>query len=155
MRICNTINSNQQKYCLSQSKYFNSIEELVQNYQHYSLRENFERLKENTMLEWPYRQIIAVVLEDFEPHDRSQLRLRVGDQIIVIGKEGYREGWWKAKSKNGVSQQFEMFLLYISLFGIFAYLSFENLELEKFYVLICLDWLLSKALCPRRTRNST
>lgn len=104
MRICNTLNSNEQKYCLSQSKYFNSIEELVQNYQHYSLRENFERLKENTMLEWPYRQLLAVVLEDFEPQDRSQLRLRAGDQIVIIGKEGYREGWWRAKSRNGVSQ---------------------------------------------------
>lgn len=103
MRICNTMNSNEQKYCLSQSKYFNTIEELVQNYQQYSLRENFERLKENTMLEWPYRQLIALVLEDFEPQDRSQLRLRAGDQIIIIGKEGYRDGWWKAKSKHGVS----------------------------------------------------
>lgn len=103
MRICNTMNSNEQKYCLSQSKYFNSIEELVQNYQQYSLKENFERLKENTMLEWPYRQVIALVLEDFEPHDRLQLRLRAGDQIVIIGKEGYREGWWKAKTKHGVS----------------------------------------------------
>lgn len=54
------------------------------------------------MLEWPYRQLVALVLEDFEPQDRLHLRLRVGDQIVIIGKEGYREGWWRAKSKNGV-----------------------------------------------------
>lgn len=60
------------------------------------------------MLEWPYRQLTAVVVEDFEPQDRSQLRLKMGEQIVIIGKEGYREGWWKAKSKNGVSFFFQI-----------------------------------------------
>lgn len=64
------------------------------------------RLEENTKLEWPYRQLIAIVLKDFEPQDRSHLRLKEGDQIIIIDKEGYRDGWWKAKSKNRVSNYF-------------------------------------------------
>lgn len=40
-------NSDSVKYYLSPSKYFNSIEELIINYQHYSLRENFERYLNN------------------------------------------------------------------------------------------------------------
>lgn len=60
-------------------------------------------MEENTKLKWPYKQLLAIVLEDYEPQDRSQLKLKEGERIVIIDKEGYREGWWKAKSKNGVS----------------------------------------------------
>lgn len=45
MKICckHEIPGDAKKYYLSQSKFFNSIEELVLNYQNYSLKENFER----------------------------------------------------------------------------------------------------------------
>lgn len=104
MKICNNNSGNKQKYYLSLSKYFNSIEELIQNYQQYSLKENFERLEENTKLEWPYKQLVATVIEDFEPQDGQHLGVREGDSIIIIGKEGYRDGWYRARSRRGVSK---------------------------------------------------
>lgn len=42
-------------------------------------------------------------MEDYDPQERVQVRIREGDKVVIIGKEGYREGWWKIKSKNGVS----------------------------------------------------
>ncbi|XP_044262006.1 protein vav isoform X2 [Tribolium madens] len=97
MKICNT-GEHEGKYYLSLSKFFNNIEELVLNYQTNSLRENFERLEENTKLLWPYRQLLATVIRNFEPTDICQLQLREGQIIYVIGKEGYREGWWKGRN---------------------------------------------------------
>lgn len=93
----------EEKYYLSYSKYFNSIEELVENYQKNSLRENFERLEDHTKLEWPYKQLRTIALRDFEPQDSKHLRLKENCEVIVIGKEGYRDGWWKGKCEYGVS----------------------------------------------------
>ncbi|RZC32347.1 SH2, SH3 1, C1 1 and/or PH domain containing protein, partial [Asbolus verrucosus] len=97
MKICNT-DEQERKYYLSLSKFFSNIEELVLNYQVNSLKENFERLEENTKLLWPYRQLQAVALRNFEATDSCQLSLREGQIIYVIGKEGYGEGWWKGRN---------------------------------------------------------
>lgn len=43
MKICCQTQKTQHKYYLSINKYFSSIEELVQNYENNSLKENFER----------------------------------------------------------------------------------------------------------------
>lgn len=83
------------------------------------------------MLEWPYRQLIALVLEDFEPHDRAQLRLRAGEQIIIIGKEGYRDGWWKAKSKHGVSCVVKVVCCFSKAQCGFRLVIFRNIASEK------------------------
>lgn len=90
--------SQEKKYYFSESKFFNNIEELVLNYQTNSLQENFENLEGNAKLLLPYRQIQAVAVRDLEPTDEYQLRLEVGWQVIIIGREGYREGWWKGRN---------------------------------------------------------
>ncbi|KAJ8931541.1 hypothetical protein NQ314_015530 [Rhamnusium bicolor] len=89
-------NDEKGKYALT----LNSIEELVLNYQNYSLKENFEKLEENTKLLWPYRQLRALVLRNYEAKDLYQLSLMEGEAIIIIGKEGYKEGWWKGRTVN-------------------------------------------------------
>ncbi|KAH0815595.1 hypothetical protein GEV33_007197 [Tenebrio molitor] len=99
MKICNT-DEQERKYYLSLSKFFSNIEELVLNYQINSLRENFERLEENTKLLWPYRQLLATVVRNFEPTDHCHLQLKEGQTVYVIGKEGYREGWWKGRNEH-------------------------------------------------------
>lgn len=87
----------------------------------------FNRLEEHTKLEWPYRQKRAVAMRDFEPQDPDHIAFRQGQEVIVIGQEGYREGWWRGKCDNQVS----------------------DLILVCFSVFICffLGWLLSSCLC--------
>lgn len=46
MKICATEDSDCPKYFLSTTKYFNSVEKLVENYQFNSLKESFERYAE-------------------------------------------------------------------------------------------------------------
>ncbi|KAL3276931.1 hypothetical protein HHI36_012296 [Cryptolaemus montrouzieri] len=98
MKICSKTDTGEKKFFLSWSKFFNSIEELVVNYQIYSLRENFERLGENTKLLWPFKQIYAIAIRNFQPQEYQQVSLREGLRVILLGKEGYRDGWWKGKT---------------------------------------------------------
>ncbi|XP_018323324.1 protein vav [Agrilus planipennis] len=100
MKICCSVVGSVKKYYLSISKYFNSIEELIENYQHSSLKENFERLEENTYLEWPYRQLRAVAVRSFSSDCPDHLSFEQGQNIVVVGQEGYQEGWWKGKRDN-------------------------------------------------------
>ncbi|KAB0802707.1 hypothetical protein PPYR_04893 [Photinus pyralis] len=102
MKICCDITGSEEKYFLSLSKYFNSIEALIENYQHSSLKENFERLEEHTKLEWPYRQLRAVACRDFDPQDCEHISFREGQEVIVLCQEGYRNGWWKGKCDDQV-----------------------------------------------------
>lgn len=124
MKIRSNINGSEMKYYLSLSKYFNSIEELIENYQYYSLKENFERqiilqqiiyyliiiilyrLEEGTKLEWPFKQIIVEALKDFEPQETCQLHLYNKQQVTVIDVNGYKTGWWKGKTEDGVRLKF-------------------------------------------------
>ncbi|KAF5293253.1 hypothetical protein FQA39_LY13652 [Lamprigera yunnana] len=102
MKICCDLIGSEEKYYLSSSKYFNSIEELIENYQHSSLKENFERLEEHTKLEWPYRQLRTIACRDFDPQDSEHISLHEGLEVIVLCQEGYRSGWWKGRSDNQV-----------------------------------------------------
>ncbi|KAL1517114.1 hypothetical protein ABEB36_000923 [Hypothenemus hampei] len=88
------------KYYLSQCRYFSSVEELVSYYENHSLKENFARLNDDTRLLYPFHQLKAVVLRNHDPLDRSQLTLRKGQTLNVIGKDGYREGWWKGRTED-------------------------------------------------------
>ncbi|XP_066149563.1 protein vav isoform X2 [Euwallacea fornicatus] len=88
------------KYYLSESRFFSSIEELVLYYENNSLKENFTGLHDDTKLLYPFHQLRAVVLKNHDAMDRSQLTLRKGQVLSVIGKDGYREGWWKGKTEN-------------------------------------------------------
>ncbi|KAK4883494.1 hypothetical protein RN001_006813 [Aquatica leii] len=102
MKICCDVTGSEEKYYLSLSKYFNSIEELIENYQHSSLKENFERLEEHTKLEWPYRQLRTIACRDFDPQDPEHLPFHEGQEVIVLCQEGYRSGWWKGRANNQV-----------------------------------------------------
>nr|CAI5840057.1 unnamed protein product [Callosobruchus analis] len=95
MKICCTNEKigNATKYYLSQTKYFSSIVELVLNYQSNSLKENFDRLNENTKLLWPFRQLKAFVQANHEAKDMQQQTVRENQNVIVIGKEGYKNDW--------------------------------------------------------------
>lgn len=57
----------------------------------------------NQSLQWPFQEVIATALYDFEPKEQNQLPLHYGCQVIVIGKEGDSKGWWRGKTKERVS----------------------------------------------------
>ncbi|XP_022919863.2 protein vav isoform X1 [Onthophagus taurus] len=107
MKICATVDNVCPKYFLSSAKYFNSLEELIGNYQLHSLKESFERLQESTKLEYAFKNMRAVALRDYEARDEKQMSLRAGQEVIVYRQEGYRDGWWMGSShtngrtKNG------------------------------------------------------
>lgn len=61
------------------------------------------RLEEDTKLEWPYRQMRVEALRDFNAQDAEQLPFHREQIFVVIGQEGYREGWWKGRYENHVS----------------------------------------------------
>ncbi|XP_030379077.1 protein vav isoform X1 [Scaptodrosophila lebanonensis] len=83
-------------YCLSSRRHFKTIVELVSYYERNDLGENFAGL--NQSLQWPFREVIATALYDYEPKAGSnQLQLRTDCQVLVIGKDGDSKGWWRGK----------------------------------------------------------
>lgn len=58
------------------------------------------RLDEDTRLLYPFHQLRAVVHKPYEAMDRSQLTLQRGQVISIIGKDGYREGFWKGRTDS-------------------------------------------------------
>lgn len=56
----------------------------------------------NQSLQWPFREVIATSLYDFNPKEPNQLPLRQGCQVLVIGKEGDSKGWWRGKTMDRV-----------------------------------------------------
>ncbi|XP_049311757.1 protein vav isoform X1 [Bactrocera dorsalis] len=82
-------------YCLSSRRHFKTIVELVSYYERNDLGENFAGL--NQSLQWPFREVIATAIYDFEPKGSNQLHLKTGGQVLVIGKDGDSKGWWRGK----------------------------------------------------------
>lgn len=60
----------------------------------------------NQSLQWPFREMIATAMYDFNPTEPNQLPLRVGSNVLVIGKEGDSKGWWRGKTQERVSTGF-------------------------------------------------
>lgn len=58
----------------------------------------------NQSLSWPFREVVATALYDFNPREVNQLPLRQGCQVLVIGKEGDSKGWWRGKTMERVSK---------------------------------------------------
>lgn len=100
MKIYQKRNSDTYAYFLSARREFKTIVELVSFYERNDLGENFAGL--NQSLQWPFREVIAIALYDFFPQEPNQLPLRIGCQVIVIGKEGDSKGWWRGKTKERV-----------------------------------------------------
>lgn len=102
MKICCKVElrGDTKKYYLSESKFFGSVEELVLNYQMNSLKEIFERLGANTKLLLPFRQLKATAVRSFEAQEAEQISAIEEQKFVVIGKEGYRDGWWKVRNEN-------------------------------------------------------
>ncbi|XP_046398049.1 protein vav isoform X2 [Ischnura elegans] len=95
MKVYEKENNGARNYCLSESRFFPSIVDLVDCYEQTSLGENFVGL--DVKLQWPYGRTEAVVQFDFEPTDTNQLRLYRGRHLVVLGKEGDHKGWWKGR----------------------------------------------------------
>ncbi|XP_024086267.1 protein vav isoform X2 [Cimex lectularius] len=87
-------------FYLSESRFFPSLVELINCYEHTSLIENFNGL--DVCLRWPFRRIIAVADFDFNPAESNQLPLRQGCQVIILSKEGDHKGWWKGMIQDRV-----------------------------------------------------
>lgn len=56
----------------------------------------------NQSLSWPFREVVATALYDFNPREPNQLPLRQGCQVLIIGKEGDSKGWWRGKTMERV-----------------------------------------------------
>lgn len=61
-------------------------------------------------MQWPFREVIATALYEFNPKEANQLPLRQGCQVLVIGKEGDSKGWWRGKTMERV-----IFLIFFQL----------------------------------------
>lgn len=57
-------------------------------------------------MSWPFREVVATALYDFNPREPNQLPLRQGCQVLVIGKEGDSKGWWRGKTMDRVKSKY-------------------------------------------------
>lgn len=96
MKINQKVDNENILYCLSTRRLFKTIVELVSYYERNDLSENFAGL--NQSLEWPFREVTATAIYDFDPKGTNQLPLKQGCQVIVIGKDGDSKGWWRGKT---------------------------------------------------------
>ncbi|XP_018420001.1 PREDICTED: proto-oncogene vav [Nanorana parkeri] len=98
---------------LTEKKGFKGLPELVEFYQHNSLRDCFKLL--DTMLQFPFKEPekkenarmaaedkrvkyfgSARARYDFCARDRTELSLKEGDVIRILSKKGH-QGWWKGE----------------------------------------------------------
>lgn len=82
-------------YCLSTRRHFKTIVELVSYYERNDLGENFAGLSQSLL--WPFREVVATAIYEFEPKGSNQLQLKQGCQVVVIGKDGDSKGWWRGR----------------------------------------------------------
>uniref|UniRef100_T1KFD3 Protein vav n=1 Tax=Tetranychus urticae TaxID=32264 RepID=T1KFD3_TETUR len=100
MRICKTLEG---QYYLSESKFFDTMEELVNWYEERTLAESFSGL--NLKLGIPYKSVLtpvppigyAIALYSFTGNSANLLSLRRGDYIAILSKTGAEKGWWKGQ----------------------------------------------------------
>ncbi|XP_053200489.1 protein vav-like isoform X2 [Panonychus citri] len=100
MRICKTPEG---QFYLSEFKFFDTVEELVNWYQERTLAESFSGL--NLKLGIPYKSVLtvnpslgyAIALYSFTGNSANLLSLRRGDYIAILSKTGAEKGWWKGQ----------------------------------------------------------
>jgi len=91
------------RYCLSQSRTFRSIVELVCYFSINSLKESFNGL--DTTLKFAYKDLILVRASyDFSPEgpEANMLSLRSGDILAIVDRQESSLGWLKAVNKNRI-----------------------------------------------------
>lgn len=110
MRVCYDSN----EFCLSETKTFRSIVELVSWYETHSLSESFKGLDISLLI--PFKNAVgasvtngtvehlgqAVALHNFLPTTESMLGLVKGDVVTVLSKAGQEKGWWKGQIQERV-----------------------------------------------------
>uniref|UniRef100_A0A8C4II55 Vav guanine nucleotide exchange factor 3 n=1 Tax=Dicentrarchus labrax TaxID=13489 RepID=A0A8C4II55_DICLA len=107
---------------IAENKKFRSILELIEYYQHHSLREGFRSL--DTTLQFPYREPenaamhrlnrsgsnmltpkvigVAIARYDFSSRDTRELSLQEGEVVKIYTKSG-ANGWWRGEVNGRVS----------------------------------------------------
>lgn len=61
---------------------------------------------------WPFRQLKATAIKKFDAKESDQVSLKEDQKLIVIYKEGYREGWWKVRTDtNEVNMLIKNYLI--------------------------------------------
>lgn len=53
---------------------------------------------------WPFREVKARVLFDFQADEANQLSLQKGTYIVVIGNYGDSKGWLRGRHNENVSK---------------------------------------------------
>ncbi|XP_033731899.1 protein vav-like isoform X2 [Pecten maximus] len=95
-------------YCLNVDKYFHTLNDLVEYYQHNSLKDSFPGV--DTTLVYPFKTQIggatgpgtrclgyAVAVYDYAATATTQLSLCRGDRVAIYSKTGSDKGWWKGE----------------------------------------------------------
>ncbi|XP_046448804.1 protein vav-like isoform X2 [Daphnia pulex] len=98
MKVVHT-SDNGGRYFLSESFLFRSIVELINRYEHNSLRESFKGLDAYLKVPWKHLFATAQVIKEYVPDDvdLNQLSISKGQHLIVVSKEGDENGWWKGR----------------------------------------------------------
>uniref|UniRef100_A0A8C4IEG9 Vav guanine nucleotide exchange factor 3 n=1 Tax=Dicentrarchus labrax TaxID=13489 RepID=A0A8C4IEG9_DICLA len=114
---------------IAENKKFRSILELIEYYQHHSLREGFRSL--DTTLQFPYREPenaamhrlnrsgsnmltpkvigVAIARYDFSSRDTRELSLQEGEVVKIYTKSG-ANGWWRGEVNGRVSGSLKMLI---------------------------------------------
>uniref|UniRef100_A0A8C4II85 Vav guanine nucleotide exchange factor 3 n=1 Tax=Dicentrarchus labrax TaxID=13489 RepID=A0A8C4II85_DICLA len=106
---------------IAENKKFRSILELIEYYQHHSLREGFRSL--DTTLQFPYREPenrhcpsvvltpkvigVAIARYDFSSRDTRELSLQEGEVVKIYTKSG-ANGWWRGEVNGRVSGSYRI-----------------------------------------------
>ncbi|KAB7495038.1 GRB2-related adapter protein [Armadillidium nasatum] len=90
------VHRQQQKgyFYFSDTRYFPSIVELINFYRQFKLSECFQGL--DRTLKKPLYDT-ATVLFPYQANGHNQLKLREGQRVIVVSREGESMGWWKGR----------------------------------------------------------
>lgn len=60
----------------------------------------------NQVFKWPFRGRVATALYEFNPNESNQLPLHQGCLVLIIGKEGDNNGWWRGKAMGRVMSSY-------------------------------------------------
>jgi len=92
-----------QRYCLSESRSFRCIVELVCWYTQNSLKESFSGL--DTTLKFPFKELsLVMAVHDFSPDkpESNMLPLKSGDILAILDRQESTLGWLKAMKRTRI-----------------------------------------------------